>query len=349
MTTSTAVSTQTDKPALPAVTGPAAQFPSLADTKFNEQGQLVISDFRSIMEFAQLAVAANMFKDVTSVAKGIMKISYGQKIGLDPLESLNDIYESQGRLGVWGASINRKILEHPRYSYKLLQNSDEVCEMQCYIDGEATPSTIKFTIAKAKTMGLLKTAPWQNDSQLMLFYKVVARAYKIHFGDVFKVTVSTVEDITDEANSAQFQQDKPALINQTAQEVANERAQQKILEDAFTDVEPIPYDETAKVTASDKAEAIARVAEETGDTAKAEKVRKQDKEFEDAANRVTAAAVTYSKILVEAQKKSGLDGVKAIKSWIETKFGIAPQDQIKNLTPEQRLAAMKEIDPNFAV
>ena len=358
-----------EKKQLPAISSSVAQFPALAEAKF-ENGKMMLPDLRSVMEFSQLAVMAGTFKDVTSVAKGVIKICYGQKLGLDPQESLNILYDNQGRYGIWSVDLARKIQEHPRFSYEYLENSATACELLPLIDGKPIafkkdekgnpvldkdkkpiPETVRFEIGTAQKMGLLRNAPWQNDPQLMLFYKVIARMYKMYFNNLFAGgVVSTIEDITDEKNSVEYKLDRPELVKQTAQEVANERAaeQSKKLDKVFDEaldvdtVEEIPFEDKksdAQPKFEDRMEARARVAESEGDTKAAEETRKEAQKIADL--KVEIKAVKWSDVILKATRSKY--GAPQIKAWLE-KRGVNCAEAAK--IPQADLqAALDEMEP----
>jgi hypothetical protein len=208
-------------PQLPAESKP--QWPlSLTSCKVIN-GIVQIESLNDIETFARFAIASGYFADgdAKSVAQAGMKMMFGLRMRLDPLEAITDLYMFKGQVGVYGRLIARKIKERREsdgYDYFVEESTDKRCcvhfltnkNERCGFDGTVGGtveekkahcnhlSPISFSIEQAHAMGVTGNKPWKADPALMMFYKVLARAMKKYYPDLFTgVSPQIKEDIED--------------------------------------------------------------------------------------------------------------------------------------------------------
>ena len=212
-----------EKKQLPATTDALTAYPALSNCEMHD-GSLQINSFPAIVEFAKMAVGCGFFEDTKTANQAIIKVSWGTSVGLTPMESINDVYVNRGKFGVWAKAIARKIKSHPRYDYKVRENTVKQCVLECYIDGELQNDLITYTMEQAIAAGVTGNKPWKVTPARMLFYKAITEAQIVHFPDVFKGTVMSTEDIQDMEFSEAYKKDRPNIVKQAQLEAAQDRA-----------------------------------------------------------------------------------------------------------------------------
>lgn len=279
MTESTALTTvsPSQKPLYPAVLGSAKLSPS----------GLLVEDFGQMYALCDVLVSSGYFKDVddtkVSVAQAITKALFGQKMGLDPLESQNELYMFKGQCNVFARLHVRRVAEHPTYAYKILESNTQFCELEIYKNakkdsvgrilewGEPEEENIKFSLQQAKDAGWTskKYTPWDVDPESMLFWKCITRAYRRYWGGLYAFSVGTVEDANDieaTAEVADMSKNVMKIGKERAKDKAVAKAKEASTEDAVIVPEP--------VTKADVLREAAAVAEELGETERAENLEK---------------------------------------------------------------------------
>lgn len=279
MTETTALTTQSQaaKNSLPA---------SLASAPLSG-GLLVMENIGQVGDLCGLLIASGYLVDKEglklTLAQCVTKVLFGQKMGLDPLESINDLYMFQGQCAAYGRLHARKIDEHPHFAYKIVKHNAEICIIRCYksahknaagmvLDyGEPEPDDISFTYAQAQKALWTekKYTPWSFDAESMLFNKCIARAYRRHFPGLYRIGVLSVDDIEDGEVAAEVSEKSRNLI-QHATKAAKEKVAAKAAEQP-QDAEVVVEDQApSKIEVLN---AAGDIAEEIGEKARAEKLR----------------------------------------------------------------------------
>lgn len=338
---------------LPAKVDKTTAYPVLAGCEFND-GAIQLNSFSAIQEFAEIASGCGFFEDAKSVQQAIIKISYGTRLGLDPLESINGIYVNRGRFGIWAKVIAQKIKEHPRYDYNVIESNEKICVLEAVVDGVKQKNHIKFTIEQAREMGVTANKPWKVDPEQMLFYKAVTRLKDRYCPDVFKAQIASIEDLSDLEFSESYKKERPDIVKQAQLEAAQDRAADKILtskqldkalDEALdvTTVDEIPYDDGKGISQpkpefQDRMEGRARVQESEGDTKAAEETRAEAQKI--AELKADIKAVSWSNLVMKATTSKY--GTTQIRKWLEAR-GVDLKDP-KAIPQAELQAAMAEMD-----
>lgn len=159
-----------------------------------------------VKEFCGFAVQSGFFADsgIKSVGAAIMKVAYGVDLGLSPTEALQWVYSAKGKFGLESNAIANAIANHPHYDFEILEHNEQKCTVQILWDGKPKKNSrgqdvepVTFNFSQAVEMGVSNNKPWKVDRLMMLFYKAISRAYKLHCRDVFKTAVESREDLED--------------------------------------------------------------------------------------------------------------------------------------------------------
>jgi hypothetical protein len=143
-----------------------------------------------LLTFAKAVVGSQLFtqQGITSVERAAVAMVAGREIGLGPIEAIRSFHFANGGVQPSADLLARLIRRHPRYDYRVLELTDEVCALHFFdreqgelregvVDVEAFVS--RFTIEDAQRAGLGKRGPsgapssWERYPRNMLFSRAM--------------------------------------------------------------------------------------------------------------------------------------------------------------------------------
>jgi len=199
-------------------------------------------DYRK--EMAKWFIDSHYFGNMNT-GQAIVKMMVGEELGLAPLQAMTDVYVFQGKgqnviIQVASRTIAAKINQHPNYSYKVLQHSPVICEIEFLKNGESI-GVYKYTIEKAKQAGLAGKDNYRNHAEDMLYYRAISKGYKMYCPDVISFPVY-VESEVEEMNLSE-----PAHIGNSSEiaspDILSQSKQHDAQEVAYTIEEKEPQKE----------------------------------------------------------------------------------------------------------
>jgi len=163
--------------------------------------------FRDIEFLARNSAMAGYFKDInktgdieTAIAQSLVRIAFGQEIGLTPFRALQDIHMVEGRLtfaaGLQAAMVKR----HPKYDYQVQEHDSDHCIIDFLERNEGSGEwtvigTSSFSIDNAKRAKIYKPGgAWDQWPDEMVFARALTRGIRWHCPDVLGGTVYTPEE-----------------------------------------------------------------------------------------------------------------------------------------------------------
>lgn len=170
------------------------------DNKGKDSTALTIM-FAHDKALGQIFVDSGFFKDAKDKSQAIVKILAGREMGLQPIESMMGLDIVNGKINIGGNVMAAGIKKHPRYDYKIIEHTNEVCEIDFYeaniVSGKFEKiGTSKFTIEDAEKITywdtkrgekkkLIEKDNWQNYPRNMLFNRTISNGTKWYCPDVF--------------------------------------------------------------------------------------------------------------------------------------------------------------------
>lgn len=141
-----------------------------------------IDIFRLGQAFAQ----SGYFQDAREQAQAVVKIIYGQELGISPAASMSGIHIISGKPVLSATALAGLIKSRrPGYDYKVLKLDDESCELEFFESGEPVGKS-SFSMVEAKQAELTngKNANWKKYPRNMLFARAISNGARLYCPDI---------------------------------------------------------------------------------------------------------------------------------------------------------------------
>jgi len=178
-------------------------------TKTNGQtgisGSLEISSIDDLSRIADMMAKSGFFDDAVSAHQAGVKIMAGMELGIPPVASVRGIDIIDGNTALSSGVVAALIKQHPHYSYKVIEATDERCEIAFYED-DTKLGTASFTMGEAENflvkerngkpdLYLADKRNWQNSPSDMLFARAISRGRRRFCADVGLGKLYTAEEM----------------------------------------------------------------------------------------------------------------------------------------------------------
>jgi len=167
----------------------------------HQETAVAIPSAQNLRMLAQDFVNSGLFPLIKSVPEAIAKIQAGQELGIPPIASLNTMTVINSRLTMDAKLLLALAQKRAGVSWKILQETDEICEMEFSRPG-FSPITVSFETKEAQVAGLLGKANWKNYKKDMLFARCSSRGVRRIAPDAVLGLYST-EEMMDSVSNRQ--------------------------------------------------------------------------------------------------------------------------------------------------
>lgn len=193
--------------------------------------------------WAKIFIASGIFKgegdQQRQMAQAIIKIQYGQELGIPPYAAMDGIDVIDGRpapnAGLTAALIKRT----QRYDFSIITSTNNECVLE-WVDGERIIGTSEFNYDDAEAAQLLTKANWRKYPSDMYFARALTRGARRFLPHIFLGSVYTAEELGgDDEPAAELHPDpRPGAGRKAIEWVSAEDAQVEV--PITVDVEPPP-------------------------------------------------------------------------------------------------------------
>lgn len=132
----------------------------------------IYSQFNTIKEAGAALATSGYFK--SSQAEAIARVMAGAELGIAPFAAMSGIHIINGKPTLSANLIATLVDNHPRYDFRVLEQSAKRCEIEWRRDGEVVGKS-DFTIDEAKAAGLTGKQTWKAYASDMLFARALTR------------------------------------------------------------------------------------------------------------------------------------------------------------------------------
>jgi hypothetical protein len=134
-------------------------------------------------ELGRMLAASGYFSDVKDAAQAVVKVLAGRELGIPAIASMTGVFIVKGRVTLGANLIAALIKRHPKYDLRVVELTNERCEISFLQDGEQI-GTSEFTIQDARQAGL-SGDNWRHYPRNMLYARAVSNGAKWFVPDVF--------------------------------------------------------------------------------------------------------------------------------------------------------------------
>lgn len=158
-------------------------------------------DMTEIERVATVMAQSGFFSDSRQMAQAAVKVMAGRELGIPAIQAMTSIYIVEGKVTLGGMAIGTLIKRSGRYNYRIVQHTDEVCEIAFFErdgDGWAQIGHSTFDRKDAEAAGLIpahEKSPWTRHRRNMLFNRAISNGAKWHCPDVFGGPIYTPEEL----------------------------------------------------------------------------------------------------------------------------------------------------------
>lgn len=138
--------------------------------------QLILAgmDIDSLKKLSNELFTSCLF-DSKNPSQIFAKILAGKELGIGPIASIIGINIIQGKPSLSSNLIAASLARHPNYKYRVLQSTNEICEIEVFENGESL-GKCDFTFAEAQKAKLTLKDVWKNYPSDLLFARCISRA-----------------------------------------------------------------------------------------------------------------------------------------------------------------------------
>lgn len=144
-----------------------------------------------VKEYAGYFIESGLFTDAKDLSQGIVKIIAGQEMGLEPLRAMGGINIIKGKISMSAGLMASIIDEHPQYDFKVLTNTDRLCEIEFFKNG-VSKGISKFDLTDAQRAGTQNMAKFPRN---MLYARAMSNGCKWLVPGAFGRPVYTAEEL----------------------------------------------------------------------------------------------------------------------------------------------------------
>lgn len=160
---------------------------ALAVREQNNQISTTRAQDIDIFRLGQAFARSGYFQDAKDEAQAVVKIIYGQELGISPAASMSGIHIISGKPVLSATALAGLIKSRkPVYDYKVLKHDGEICELEFFENGKSVGKSM-FSMEKAKQAELLggKNINWKKYPENMLFARAISNGARLYCPDIF--------------------------------------------------------------------------------------------------------------------------------------------------------------------
>lgn len=134
----------------------------------------------------------------TAVAEGIVKIQYGEEVGIGPMSALMGLHVVEGKIS-WGSNlVASRIKSSDKYDYRIVRHDEIGCTLRFLCNGEPCGPDVIFDEMDAKRAGKIpakSNSNWAKYPKAMYFARALTAGARLYCPDIFHGAVYTPEEI----------------------------------------------------------------------------------------------------------------------------------------------------------
>lgn len=152
-------------------------------------GGVSVSAPVDVMELGAVLAKSGYFKDARDASQAVVKVLYGQEIGIGPVSAMMGVHIIEGKPAPSANLIAARIKASGRYDYRVREHSGEACSIEFFEQARSgqreSLGTVTWTIAEARNAGLAGKDVWKKYPRAMLFARAISEGARVHCPELF--------------------------------------------------------------------------------------------------------------------------------------------------------------------
>ena len=153
-----------------------------------------ITTIDDVARVSRMFAESGFFSDAREAAQCGVKIMAGAAWGIDAFSSMVGIHIISNKPSVSAGLMAAAVKGHPKYDYRLRENTDKVCRIEFFERTESL-GVSQYTIEMAQRAGLTNNPTWKKFPEAMLFARAMSSGVRKFCPDVFHASVYTPEEL----------------------------------------------------------------------------------------------------------------------------------------------------------
>lgn len=165
-----------------------------------EQPQALMT-LQDVMTLGNVLVKSGYFDGVKDQAQAVVKILYGQELGIGPIAAMRSVYIVNGKPSLDAGLISSLIKRSGRYDYRVVKHDDEGCELQ-FFEGGKPVGTSTYTRKDAQQAGAFdgkNSYNYKKYPRNMYFARAITNGARWYCADIFSGPIYTRDELEDAA------------------------------------------------------------------------------------------------------------------------------------------------------
>lgn len=141
-----------------------------------------------LMELCGALAKSGYFKDARDASQAVVKVLYGQELGIGPVSAMMGIHVIEGKPAPSANLLAAIVKRSGRYTYRVLEHTAEKCVLAALerAGGQWQElGTIEWSRADAERAGLWGRATWKSYPRQMLFSRGMSELVRVYFPELF--------------------------------------------------------------------------------------------------------------------------------------------------------------------
>jgi hypothetical protein len=142
-----------------------------------------------VMQLGAVLARSGYFKDARDASQAVVKVLYGQEIGIGPVSAMMGVHIIEGKPAPSANLIAARIKSSGRYDYRVREHTADVCRIEFFeVDARRqreSLGTVEWSMEDARRAGLGGRGPWKSYPRAMLFARAISEGARTHCPEIF--------------------------------------------------------------------------------------------------------------------------------------------------------------------
>lgn len=143
----------------------------------------------SVMDVGNVLARSGYFKDARDASQAVVKVLYGQEIGIGPVSAMMGVHIIEGKPAPSANLIAARIKGSGRYDYRVREHSADLCRIEFFelarTGQRESLGFVEWSMEDARRANLGGRGPWKTYPRAMLFARAISEGARVHCPEIF--------------------------------------------------------------------------------------------------------------------------------------------------------------------